>query len=130
MRITLRLLFALGLLWAPDVSLAQSADTYARQLQEYDRRVEEQRKAAEQHTRNYWVAVVAVPAVFLLFLVYSQISGGRQFRAIMEKSRDLMERSRDDVNRAAQQSQRILELLESIDRKLDRLGPPPGGPPA
>jgi hypothetical protein len=123
MRIPLQLLFGLGLLWAPDVSLAQSADTYTRQLQEYDRRVEEQRKTAEQQARSHWVAILGVPAVFLLFLVYSQISGRRQFRA-------LVERSREDINRGSQQTERMLELLESINRKLERLGPPRDGPPA
>lgn len=92
-----------------------AADDYAQQLREYDRRVQEQKELDSQRARTIWMPLAIIFGALFVYLIYSQIAARRRFQF-------LMNRSRIDVDRTLEQNQRMIELLESIDRKLDRPG--------
>ena len=109
--------FLFGLADAHGQQTPESAtDSYAQQLKEYDRRVKEQQLAANQQSRNIWLPLAIIYGAGFAFLTYSQSRARRQLQSTIE-------RSRADVQRSLDQGERTIELLESINRKLDRAGP-------
>jgi flagellar biosynthesis/type III secretory pathway M-ring protein FliF/YscJ len=116
----MRVLLICLLFVTPSTGRAQAvSDDYARYLQEYDRRLEEQRPLADQQDRRGWGITTPVGAFLVILFISAQVAVRRRFRrvqALNQKPLALVEQS-------VQQNQRMIELLESIDRKLDKPEP-------
>lgn len=93
----------------------QTAQSYAEQLAEYDRRVAQEREWEAERGRTWWVFPAITLAVLIAYLIYSQA-------AARKRVNDLVAASRMDVERAARQNEQIIELLKSIDDRLGRGG--------
>ena len=103
-----------------DRRLAEAAQRYERDLKEYDRRWAEQQASAQRQERGRWLPLIAMVGTAVLLLLW----GGRSRRRQAAASMTQMQAA---VREGAEQNRRIIELLESIDRKLS---PPSVSPPS
>lgn len=96
-------------------AVGQSDDAYARQLEEYDRRVAEQKQLIDQQNQGRWITTAVAIAAAIAIVVYLQRGGRRRAEAFAAQWRAASEE-------ASAQNTRIIELLESIERNTRNPG--------
>ena len=114
MRLLVYVTLLLSMIAATHPAIAQeAADDYEQQLREYDQRVAE---AQQWESQQQWKRLTPLFVIFgflFIYLVYSQIAARRKYNAIMLQSQQ-------NFDRAIQQNQEMINLLKSIDERLER----------
>jgi hypothetical protein len=90
-----------------------AADDYSEQLRQYDQRMAEARQREADQAWKSWLPSIVIVILLFVYLTYSQAAARRRVDA-------LVEHSRRDIERTISQNQEIIELLKSINDRLEK----------